>query len=92
MSFYSVYLDLGLRLADNLGMNKTQKYTINAVLLSFVVGSLAYMVLNDNPSPESPASEPRPLGTTLPVVEGVEPDWAVYFFYNDVYCERKSVV
>ncbi len=68
-------------------MNRTQKHVINTVLLGFVVCSLAYTVLIDNPSSESPASERHPLGATLPIVEGVEPDWAVYFFYNDVYCE-----
>lgn len=68
-------------------MNNKLKYTINAVLLSIVVGSLAYAFLKPAP-PNDPTSPTRtPLGDTIPIVEGVDPNFAVYFFYNDVYCD-----
>ena len=54
---------------------------------SFVFGSLGYALLRGDQRASSETPAARPLGETIPIVEGVEPDWAVYFFYNDVYCD-----
>jgi hypothetical protein len=67
-------------------MNQNLRYLVNAALLAFVFGSLGYALLRGENS-STPDSTPRPLGLSVPVVEGVEPRWAVYFFYNDVYCD-----
>lgn len=68
-------------------MKTTPKYVITALLLVFVFGSLAYTLLRDDQIGNRKEGSARPLGETIPVVQGVDPDWAVYFFYNDVYCE-----
>ena len=66
-------------------MASEHKKIVTALLLAFVGLSVLYALMNyrvvDSPSTVGA------LGKTLPVVEGVDPDWAVYFFYNDVYCE-----
>lgn len=74
-------------MADNLRMNKNTKYAINALLLAFVFGSLGYALLKGDEGAIEGSASGRPVGLTVPAVEGVEPDWAVYFFYNDVYCD-----
>ena len=66
-------------------MKSGQKYFLNSLLIGFVVLSLGYAFMNRETGDS--VLEPKPLGQTLPVVEGVEPDFAVYFFYNDVYCD-----
>lgn len=66
-------------------MKSGQKYILNGLLIGFVVLSLGYAFMNREAGDS--ASEPKPLGQTLPVVDGVDPDFAVYFFYNDVYCD-----
>ena len=68
-------------------MKMNPKYLINTVLLVFVFGSLGYALLRGDQGGSSDTPAARPLGETIPIVEGVEPDWAVYFFYNDVYCD-----
>ena len=67
-------------------MNPTAKYIINAVLLTFVVIALGYGLLGRTRTAEAPdAFQPR--DSLVPAVDGVDPEFAVYFFYNDVYCE-----
>ena len=68
-------------------MHPNLKYAFNTALLLFVAGSLVYTFLPEKPSENTGTATPRPLGLTVQAVEGVDPEWAVYFFYNDVYCD-----
>ena len=67
-------------------MSPTAKYTLNSALIGFVIIALGYGLFVRNKTAEAPDTF-RPRDTLVPAVEGVEPDFAVYFFYNDVYCE-----
>lgn len=67
-------------------MNQTTKYIFNTVLIGFIIVALGYALLVRNRTAEAPDTF-RPRDTSVPVVDGVDPDFAVYFFYNDVYCE-----
>ncbi len=56
------------------------------LLLLFVFASIAYMAVKPSTTTGSAAS----VGTasaSLPKIEGVEPEIAVYFFYNDIRCD-----
>ncbi len=55
------------------------KNVIRALLLLFVAGSLAYMVLGNRRAPEE---------TESAADSDVDPELAVYFFYNDIRCEE----
>ncbi len=60
--------------------------TITALLLIFALGSLAYVFLSPKEQPGIIPSPSRPTHDTTIAVESVKPDFAVYFFYNDIYC------
>ena len=64
-------------------MPKQFRQLVAVLILAFVGGSVIYGTINR----QSAKTGPYTLGRTLPVVEGVDPVWAVYFFYNDIYCE-----
>lgn len=57
-----------------------------ATLLTLALGSLVYtFVLSQNKSGVI-TSPTRPGQDTIIAVQDVHPDYAVYFFYNDIYC------
>ena len=62
----------------------TARNIIAALLLIFALGSIVYTLSIPRDSLE--ASPTRPSKNTTIAVEGVAPDYAVYFFYNDIYC------
>lgn len=68
-------------------MKLSPKYVINAVLLLFIFGSLGYALIRGESAGNDESPLVYPAGEMIPVVAGVKPDWAIYFFYNDVYCD-----
>lgn len=67
-------------------MSSNVKYAINSALIAFVIIALGYGILMRTQTAEAPDTF-RPREVSVPPVEGVDPEFAVYFFYNDVYCE-----
>jgi hypothetical protein len=59
---------------------------ITATILIFALGSLAYVFLQPKEAPGVIPSPKRPSEDMMIAVDGVDPDFAVYFFYNDIYC------
>ena len=68
-------------------MKMNAKYAVNTVMLLFIFGSVGYALFLGDPSGSDGTPLVRPAEELIPIVEGVEPNWAVYFFYNDVYCD-----
>ncbi len=67
-------------------MNNTFKTILSTLLLVFVSASLLYWATHrDGPVQDKPGQS-RPDRDDIATVDGVAPDWAVYYFYNDVYC------
>lgn len=57
-----------------------------SLILIFALGSLVYtFILSSDDSGVIP-SPTRPTENTQIAVQGVDPVFAVYFFYNDIYC------
>lgn len=65
------------------------KAIIRALLLLFVVGSLAYVVVRDAGDTNDAADDPDEL---VLAVEGVEPDVVVYFFDGDFKCASCEMI
>ncbi len=63
------------------------KSIISALLLVFVFASVAYMAVKEPRRVEEDAASSSSPSATLPKVVGVEPNVAVYFFYNDIRCD-----
>ena len=55
-------------------------------LLALALGSLVYTFVIPRDEPGVITSPTRPMENTVIRVEGVDPAFAVYFFYNDIYC------
>lgn len=67
-------------------MNANIKTMLGALLLVFVAASILYWANNRNGPVLDKPDQSRPDHAFVPTVEGVEPDWAIYYFYNEVYC------
>lgn len=59
------------------------KPIIATLMLAFVVSSVAYMAVKD---PARSGGGDAPSGDIFAVIDGVEPDVIVYYFYNDIRC------